>query len=1393
MAEPLHILILEDNPADADLVQFELKEAGLVFTAKMVMTKNDFIQELQTFSPDLILSDYDLLEYNGTLALAETRKRCPDTPFILVTGAVSEDRAIEVLTQGAKDYVLKSRLQQRLVPAVRRTLAEAQEQKARKKAEEKLLEAHRTLENQIEERTAELKKQIEHRSRIEASLLKYNERLEILSYTASQLLESDKPQQLVEDLCRKVMKFLDCDVFFNFIVDDSAGRLHLNACAGIGPETAREIEWLDYGVAVCGCVAQDGCRIVAENIPATPDVRTELVKSLGIKAYACHPLIVQKRVQGTLSFGTRNRTTFIADDLSMMKTVADQVAIAMARVRSEDKLKQITERFEMAQEAAEVGTWDWDVIAGHIEWSNQMFNLFRLDPLENTASFELWESIIHPEDAEIASLRIDEALRQKTILNSDYRIVLPDGQIRWINAIGEGKYDDQGRPIRMIGICRDITDNKKVEESLRESEERYRELVQSSPEAVIVHRDGQFLYANPAALRLYGAESFDQLQSKAVLELIPEDERAGISTRMKHVKAGERLSLQETRLMRLDGQVIPVESAGGAVTYNGKPAVQIIIRDITERKQAEEALRQSEERYRALFNSLIEGYCIIEMFFDAVGKPVDYRFLELNPAFEKQTGLHEAQGKLMRELAPEHEEHWFEIYGKVASTGEPAHFENEADALNRKYEVNAFRVGGEESRKVAICFTDISERKNREKEQENFNRTLRALTKSSQAMMRATDEYKYMNEVCKVVVEDCGYTMVWIGFAEDDESKAVRPVAYSGFEEGYISTLKITWADTERGRGPTGTAIRTGKPTTCRNMLTDPRFEPWRKEAIKRGYASSIVLPLMADGKAIGALTLYSKEPDSFEEYEEKLLAELANDLSYGITAIRLRKALKESEERFHAIAANTPDHILMQDRDLRYQLVINPQLSLTETDMLGKTDYDILELRDADKLTAIKRKVLETGNPASLESSFRNSRGETEFFEGAYVPKFGPTGQTEGLIGYFRNTTERKRIEEAIIRAKEEWERTFDTVPDLIAILDKEHRVVRVNQAMAQRLRLAPDKCIGTRCYEVVHGLSCPPEFCPHSQTCRDGREHVAEVHESILGGDFLVSTTPLCDPEGQLVGSVHVARDITERKAAEDQLAKQTAQLQERQAQLEEINSELESFSYSISHDLRAPLRAIDGFSRIILRQQGDKFDEKTKHQFNLIRDNIKLMGSLIEDILSFSRVQKTSMSISVIDMDKLVREVWHEIKVANKERKIEFKVKKIKPGYGDPTLIRQVLFNLFSNAVKFTKNKKQSIIEMNSYADAGKTVYCIKDNGAGFDMAHYDKLFGVFQRLHSSEEYEGTGIGLAIVQRIINRHGEKVWAEGEVGKGATFCFTLNSIPIDDAPERRRKKRNS
>ena len=242
----------------------------------------------------------------------------------------------------------------------------------------------------------------------------------------------------------------------------------------------------------------------------------------------------------------------------------------------------------------------------------------------------------------------------------------------------------------------------------------------------------------------------------------------------------------------------------------------------------------------------------------------------------------------------------------------------------------------------------------------------------------------------------------------------------------------------------------------------------------------------------------------------------------------------------------------------------------------------------------------------------------------------------------------------------------------------------------------------------------------------------------------------------------------DVTEHKKAESALKEQAEQL-------EYAHKELESFSYSVSHDLMAPLRAIKGYSQRFIKKYGSTLEADATRMITVICSNTTMMENLIDSLLSLSKVQKNSMRILEINMDELAKEVWNEILAANKERELELKTTEILPGYGDQTLIRQVLSNLISNAVKYTKNRKPGIIEMSSHSESDKIVYCLKDNGAGFDMAYYGKLFGVFQRLHSSEEFEGTGIGLATVQRIIKRHGGQVWAEGKVNEGATFCFSL------------------
>jgi light-regulated signal transduction histidine kinase (bacteriophytochrome) len=229
------------------------------------------------------------------------------------------------------------------------------------------------------------------------------------------------------------------------------------------------------------------------------------------------------------------------------------------------------------------------------------------------------------------------------------------------------------------------------------------------------------------------------------------------------------------------------------------------------------------------------------------------------------------------------------------------------------------------------------------------------------------------------------------------------------------------------------------------------------------------------------------------------------------------------------------------------------------------------------------------------------------------------------------------------------------------------------------------------------------------------------------------------------------------------------------ERTMQLEAANKELEAFSYSVSHDLRAPLRAIDGFSHILLDDYAGKLDEEGKRLLSVVRDNTGRMGQLIDDMLQFSRTGRLELNFVEVDMEHLVREVVEELKPTFAGSKLQLEIGSVPPVRGDRAMLHQVFVNLLSNAIKFSQHKEMPKVQVGGSVEGDEAVYYVKDNGAGFDMQYAGKLFGVFQRLHSMEEFEGTGIGLAIVKRIVTRHGGRVWAEGKVNEGATIYFAL------------------
>ena len=458
-----------------------------------------------------------------------------------------------------------------------------------------------------------------------------------------------------------------------------------------------------------------------------------------------------------------------------------------------------------------------------------------------------------------------------------------------------------------------------------------------------------------------------------------------------------------------------------------------------------------------------------------------------------------------------------------------------------------------------------NELKQKAQELRRFTRTLRAHSNVSLALLRAQAEADFMKDVCRIIVKDCGHAMVWIGLARQDKDRTVEPVASAGFEEGYLDTLKITWADTERGRGPTGTAIRTGQVSMCRNMLTDPAFEPWRKEAIQRGYSASIALPLKDGRKTFGAIMIYAHDPDPFSEEDVKLLSELASDLAYGILAIRsnvartrAEEAVRLSEQRYHSLFNSMTEGFALYDivcgqdgkpSDYRFQ-AMNPAFErltgLRQELLEGKLMSQVEQLRGEDpRWLEIFGKVALTGDPAHFENY--STVAKKHFTAFAYRPA------PNQVAVIFMDITERQRAEEELQKARVEAEHrakelgaTIQSIADGVMVYDLHGRVQMVNPAAREMLGFDPsnEDLSGLAKTLSTHTLDGHPLDPDHSPTARALRGEKVSEESFILhtprGEEMIVVASALPLRTGdQITGAVVTWHDITEQHKTEKALA--------------------------------------------------------------------------------------------------------------------------------------------------------------------------------------------------------------------------------------------------------------
>jgi PAS domain S-box-containing protein len=391
-----------------------------------------------------------------------------------------------------------------------------------------------------------------------------------------------------------------------------------------------------------------------------------------------------------------------------------------------------------------------------------------------------------------------------------------------------------------------------------------------------------------------------------------------------------------------------------------------------------------------------------------------------------------------------------------------------------------------------------------------------------------------------------------------------------------------------------------------------------------------------------------------------------------------------------------------------------------------------------------------------------------------------------EELVAVFfiRDMTDIVQAEQALLESREEFREIVESAPDAMVIADSEGWIQLVNAETEELFGYTREELLGkavdvlvpedvrSKHREHLAGFFAEPRVWAVGQ---DLEPHGQRKDGSLFPVDIRLS--PLHTKEGILVSSV--IRDITERKRAEEEIRQLNLNLERRVAQrtveLEAANRELEAFTYSVSHDLKQPLRSIDGFADMLHRDCADRLDAEGRRCLDVIRSSAAQMEQLINNLLTLSQVGRAALQPGVIDTGELVKTVFEELSSETMGRQLELKLGLLPPIHGDRTLIRQVFANLLSNAIKFTGSKDTAIIEVGCRTDGDEDIYHVADNGAGFDMAYVNKLFRLFERLHYPDEFPGTGVGLAIVGRIVQRHGGRVWAEGKVDEGAIFYVAL------------------
>jgi PAS domain S-box-containing protein len=666
---------------------------------------------------------------------------------------------------------------------------------------------------------------------------------------------------------------------------------------------------------------------------------------------------------------------------------------------------------------------------------------------------------------------------------------------------------------------------------------------------------------------------------------------------------------------------------------------------------------------------------------------------------------------------------------------------------------------------------DVTELKNTEKILAQKNRILQMLSASNQALIHSTNEKQLLQNVCRNITKIGGYKLAWVGFIEYDKNKTIRPIAQAGFENGYVASAKLTWANTERGRGPGGIAARTGKIHIVKNILTDKSMAPWRKDAIKRGYNSTIFLPLIVENKTIGVLGIYSTEIDAFNEDEVLIIKELADDLSFGVSTIRtqienikIQEALVTSEAKYRSLFENARDGLIILDaktgeiKEINYYLI--ELLGYGPNKFLRKKLWQINLFKDIVN-TQKSFNILKTQKYKRFENiPLKTEAGKKIYVE--FISNIYPSDRSGVIQCNIRDVTERRDLEEQVIQSEKRYSTLVESSNDAVVLI-QDGIIKYANPAISNIINLTPNDVIGKPMANFID-----PKYSDlviqHYKNRILGNKIENRYEFAVINGRGetvpVETNSSLISFEGQ-PASMSVIRDISRAK------------------EIDRIKSDFISVA---SHQLRTPLTGIKWFSQLLINQKIGRLSKKQTDFIAQIYNSNERMIRLVNDLLDVSHIesgQKFNIEKKPGNIITLIDNVIKDQKLNTPNKKLEIILDKKCPKEldfnFDADKIYQVFSNLISNSIKYSGQQVKIVIGASCLNNEAQ--FFVKDFGLGIPNNQKDRVFQKFFRADniSTISTEGTGLGLYIVKGIIEAHGGKVWFDSKESEGTTFYFTL------------------